>query len=186
MITLFRGLPHGSVRWTSTPTKPAGTYNDESRNFINYCSKITSRSPYLNGDGLYRIGLSSSGLSWVQKIIKLANVWCTYWSKSFDFYQWPSSLQSPFNHRSQEIKIFTTKPVSIGRRSSRLNTFAGIDSTCCFCFVGNYLANWYRLRSIRAVYYLLNSIARRTSLEIREFTLPGPGPFWQAQDRRGI
>jgi hypothetical protein len=30
---------------------------------------------------------------------------------------------------------------------------------------------------IRAVYYLLNSIARRTSLEIREFTLPGPGPF---------
>ena len=29
---------------------------------------------------------------------------------------------------------------------------------------------------IRAVYYLLNSIARRTSLEIREFTLPGPGP----------
>ena len=30
---------------------------------------------------------------------------------------------------------------------------------------------------IRAVYYLLNSIARQTSLEIREFTLPGPGPF---------
>jgi len=29
---------------------------------------------------------------------------------------------------------------------------------------------------IRAVYYLLNSIARQTSLEIREFTLPGPGP----------
>jgi hypothetical protein len=28
---------------------------------------------------------------------------------------------------------------------------------------------------IRAVYYLLNSIARQTSLEIREFTLPGPG-----------
>jgi hypothetical protein len=39
---------------------------------------------------------------------------------------------------------------------------------------------------IRAVYYVLNSIARRTSLEIREFTLPGPGPFRQAQDRRGI
>jgi hypothetical protein len=30
---------------------------------------------------------------------------------------------------------------------------------------------------IRAVYYLLNSIDRRTSLEIREFTLPWPGPF---------
>jgi hypothetical protein len=29
---------------------------------------------------------------------------------------------------------------------------------------------------IRAVYYLLNSIAHQTSLEIREFTLPGPGP----------
>ena len=30
---------------------------------------------------------------------------------------------------------------------------------------------------IRAVYYLLNSAARRTSLEeIREFTLPRPGP----------
>ena len=39
---------------------------------------------------------------------------------------------------------------------------------------------------IRAVYYLLKSIARQTSLEIREFTLPGPGPCWQAQDRRGI
>ena len=30
---------------------------------------------------------------------------------------------------------------------------------------------------IRAVYYLLNSIDRRTSLEIREFSLPWPGPF---------
>ena len=30
---------------------------------------------------------------------------------------------------------------------------------------------------IRAAYYLLNSIAGRTSLEIREFTLPAPGPF---------
>ena len=39
---------------------------------------------------------------------------------------------------------------------------------------------------IRAVYYLLYSIARETSLEIREFTLPGPGPCWQAQDQRGI
>ena len=28
---------------------------------------------------------------------------------------------------------------------------------------------------IRAVYYLLNSLAHQTSLEIREFTLPGPG-----------
>jgi hypothetical protein len=45
------------------------------------------------------------------------------------------------------------------------------------------LGNWVstqRVREfetfIRAVYYLLNSIARQTSLEIREFTLPGPGP----------
>ena len=30
---------------------------------------------------------------------------------------------------------------------------------------------------VRAVYYLLNSIDRLTSLEIREFTLPGPGLF---------
>ena len=37
-----------------------------------------------------------------------------------------------------------------------------------------------------AVYYLLNSIDRRTSLEIREFTLPWPDPFWQAQDRGGF
>ena len=44
--------------------------------------------------------------------------------------------------------LCTTKPVSIGGRSSRLKTFAGIDSTCCFCFVGNYSADWYRLRSI--------------------------------------
>ena len=32
---------------------------------------------------------------------------------------------------------------------------------------------------IRAVYNLLKSIANRSSLEIREFVLPGPGPFWQ-------
>ena len=30
---------------------------------------------------------------------------------------------------------------------------------------------------IRAVYYLGNSIACRTSLEIRAFILPGPGSF---------
>ena len=34
-----------------------------------------------------------------------------------------------------------------------------------------------RKKSVRAVYYILNSIDRQTSLEIREFTLPVPGPF---------
>ena len=43
-----------------------------------------------------------------------------------------------------------------------------------------------RISFIRFLYYLLNSIDRRTSLEIRAFTLPGPGPFRQARDRCGI
>ena len=45
----------------------------------------------------------------------------------------------------------TTKPVSIGRRSSRLKTFAGIDSTCVSVLSGTIPANWYRLRSINTV-----------------------------------
>ena len=42
---------------------------------------------------------------------------------------------------------YTTKPVSIGRRSSRLKTFAGIDSTSVSVLSGTIPANWYRLRS---------------------------------------
>jgi hypothetical protein len=40
-----------------------------------------------------------------------------------------------------EICMHTTKPVSIGRRSSRLKTFAGIDSTSVSVLSGTIPAN---------------------------------------------
>ena len=61
------------------------------------------------------------------------------------------------------------------RRWSRIYCLALIDSFRCI-----------EIKIfIRAVYYWWKSIARRTSLEIREFTLPGPGPFWQKR-RTGV
>ena len=46
-----------------------------------------------------------------------------------------------------------------------------------FCWLLLVPLAWEIKICIRTVYYLLKSIARRTSLEIRELTLPGPGPF---------
>ena len=43
---------------------------------------------------------------------------------------------------------FTPKPEIIGRRNSRLKTFAGIDSTCVSVLPGTSSANYFRLRSI--------------------------------------
>ena len=50
-----------------------------------------------------------------------------------------------------------------------------VNYTCC-CVKDSSTCQREFETFIRAVYYLLNSIARQTSLEIREFTLPGPGP----------